>query len=165
MGTESFFTIDVWTTIFTLGNLLIIYLLFKKFLFKRVQKILDDRQKMINDSINNAKEAEDAANAKKTEYESLLQNAKTESEDIIKSANRRAALESEKIIDDARSQAADIVKKGEKQIEMEKQQAYLDIKADVSEMAVSIASAVVEKEIDESKHAELIDRAIAQLGE
>ena len=38
-----FVSIDTWTMIFTWANLLILFLLLKKFLFKPVMKILDER--------------------------------------------------------------------------------------------------------------------------
>ena len=38
-----FFTIDVWTMIFTLVNMFIVYVIVKKLLFKPVLKVLDRR--------------------------------------------------------------------------------------------------------------------------
>ena len=160
-----FFSIDVWTIIFSLGNLLILFLLMKKFLFKPVAKILEEREKLIKDKINSAEAAEAEANAKNEEYSALLANAKSESEEIIKTATRRASLDSEKILQTAREQASDIVKKGEQQVEMERKQAFMDIKEEISGMAVSIASAVVGREVSNDEHKEFIDRAIEEMGE
>ena len=42
-----FVSIDTWTMIFTWANLLILFLLLKKFLFKPVTKILDERAEEI----------------------------------------------------------------------------------------------------------------------
>ena len=160
-----FFTIDVWTIIFSLGNLLILFLLMKKFLFKPVAKILEEREKLIKDKIDSAEAAEAEANAKNEEYTTLLANAKSESEEIIKTATRRANLDSEKILQTAREQASDIVKRGEEQVEMERKQAFMDIKEEISGMAVSIASAVVGREVSGEEHMDFIDRAIEEMGE
>ncbi len=160
-----FFNIDVWTVIFSLGNLLILFLLMKKFLFKPINKILEEREKQIRENLDSAEAAEAEAAAKNEEYTSLLANARTESEEIVKAATRRASLDSEKILQTAREQAADIVKKGEQQVEMEKKQAFLDIKEEISGMAVSIAAAVVGREVSGDEHKELIDRAIEEMGE
>jgi len=160
-----FFTIDVWTIIFSLGNLLILFLLMKKFLFKPVAKILEEREKLIKDKIDSAEAAEAEANAKNEEYTTLLANAKSESEEIIKTATRRANLDSEKILQTARAQASDIVKRGEQQVEMERKQAFMDIKEEISGMAVSIASAVVGREVSGEEHKDFIDRAIEEMGE
>ena len=45
----SFVTIDVWTIIFTWGNLFILYLLMKKFLFKPVKEMIDKREQEVAD--------------------------------------------------------------------------------------------------------------------
>lgn len=161
----AFFNIDVWTIIFSLGNLLILFLLMKKFLFKPIRKVIEERERQIKESLDNAAAAETDANKKKQEYSALLENARSESEGIIKAASRKASLESEKILQDAREQAAGIVKKGEQQLEMERQQAFLDIKEEISGMAVSIASVVVGREVSDAEHKELIDRAIAEMGD
>ena len=46
-ATEPFISLNIWTSIFTLCNLLIVFLIMKKFLFKPVKKMIDDRQKEI----------------------------------------------------------------------------------------------------------------------
>lgn len=158
-----FFSIDVWTIVFSLGNLLILFLLMKKFLFKPIRNILEERERMIQNDLDGAKNARQEAEEKNAAYTALLENAKSESENIIKSANRRATLDGEKILQTAREQAAGIVRNGEKQIEMEKQQAYLDIKDEISGMAITIAATVVGREVDAAEHSELIDRAIEEL--
>ena len=160
-----FFSIDVWTIVFSLGNLLILFLLMKKFLFKPIRNILEERERMIKNDLDSAEAAKQEAEEKNAAYTSLLENEKSESENIIKSANRRANLDSEKILQTARAQAADIVRNGEKQIEMEKQQAYLDIKEEISDMAISIAATVVGREVKAEEHSALIDRAIEELGD
>ena len=45
MKTLEFISIDAWTIIFQICNLLILVLLVKKFLWKRVMAVLDARQK------------------------------------------------------------------------------------------------------------------------
>jgi len=52
-----------------------------------------------------------------------------------------------------------------RKIELEKKQALNDLKNQVSGMALGIASAVLEEEIDQKKHAELIHSFIENLGE
>ena len=49
-----FLSIDIGTIIFTLCNLLILFLVFKHFLFGRVHKILDERQNDVSETYNKA---------------------------------------------------------------------------------------------------------------
>ena len=73
-----FVSIDTWTMIFTWANLLILFLLLKKFLFKPVTKILDERAEEIENSYKQAEETNDKAISLKSEYEEKLLSAKNE---------------------------------------------------------------------------------------
>ena len=111
--TLPFVTIDVWTIIFTWGNLLILFLLMKKFLFKPVRKMMLDRENEVKAMYDNAEKSMSDADNLKAEYESRLSSAKTEAEDIVKSATRNAALKSEEILADAHSRAQEIIERVE----------------------------------------------------
>ncbi len=54
---------------FTWANLLILFLLLKKFLFKPVTKVLDERAEEIENSYKQAEETNDKAISLKSEYE------------------------------------------------------------------------------------------------
>ena len=158
-----FVTIDVWTLIFTWGNLLILFLLMKKLLFKPVRKMMLDRENEVKEMYIDAEKSRSDADALKADYETRL--SKQEAEEIIKSATRSATLKSEEIIADAQKNAAGIIERADKQIEAEKRNAENELKNEVSELALSIASKVIEKEIDGEKHKELIDSFIEKMGE
>lgn len=160
-----FVTIDVWTLIFTWGNLLILFLLMKKFLFKPVRKMMLDRENEVKELYDDAERSKSDAEALKEDYENKLSSAKNEADEIIKNASRSAALKSEEIIAEAHNTAAGIIERADKQIEAEKKNAENELKNEVSELAVSIASKVIEKEIDEKKHKELIDSFIEKMGD
>lgn len=160
-----FVSIDVWTLIFTWGNLLILYLIMKKIFFKPVRKMMLDRETEIKELYDGAEKTQSEADAMKLEYETKLENAKNEANEIVKSASHRAALKSEEIINDAHKEAASIIERADKQIEADKKTAENELKDELSGMAVSIAGKVLEEEIDPDKHKTLIDRFIDEMGE
>lgn len=161
----SFVTIDVWTMIFTWANLLILFLLMKKFLFGPVRRIIEKREEEINSSINKAEELEKEAEKMKADYENKLENAKDKAEEIVRTATRNAYLKEEEILKNAQKKAADMLEKADKQIEMEKQAALNDVKNEVSHMATAVAEKILEKDINEEDHARLIDEFIKGMGE
>ena len=75
--------IDLWTIIISLGNLLILFLLVKKFLFKPVQKIFDQRKAQVDEVYKEANDARTAAEADKKHYEERLSHAETEADAIV----------------------------------------------------------------------------------
>ena len=164
-ATEPFISLNIWTSIFTLCNLLIVFFLMKKFLFKPVKKMIDDRQKEIDDQYADAEQSRADAAALKEQYETRLSEANAEKEAILKDAYRKAQLRDEEMLRQAQEQAAATLRRADEQIALEKKRAMNDIKDEVSVMAVDIASAVLARDIKQSEHAELIDSFIENLGE
>ena len=101
-------TIDPGTIVFTLINTLIIFILFKVFLFKPVGKILDKRNEMAAAEIAEAKRAKESAAKTEQEYIEKLAKAKEEAADIMKQATLRAQKREEEIVNEANQKAAEI---------------------------------------------------------
>ena len=161
---ESFVGVNLWTMIFAWINLLILYLLFKKFLFVPIKKMIDSRQQEIDDMYSDADSARKSAEELKVEYEEKMSHAEEESEQIVKTAVRRAQLKEEEILKEANRQAERTMERAHEQIELEKKQAINDVKDQVSSMAIGIASAVIERDVSESEHKKLIDDFIGNMG-
>ena len=161
---ESFVGVNFWTMIFAWVNLLILYIAFKKFLFVPMKNMIDSRQKEIDDMYSDAEDARKSADELKDEYEEKISHAKDESEEILKSALRRAQLKEEEILREANEQAARTLERAEEQIALEKKQALNEVKDQVSSMAIGIASAVIERDVSEREHRDLIDDFISNIG-
>ena len=163
--TKAFISIDVWTCIFMLGNLLLLYWIMKKFLFKPVKKMIDERQQEIDGLYADANQSKADAAELKEQYENRLAEANQEKEEILRTAYRKAQLREEEILREAQDKAAQTLKRADQQIELEKKQALNEIKDQVSGMAVDIAAAVLGRDIKSSEHEDLIDSFIENLGE
>ena len=161
---EAFVGVNPFTMLFAWANLLILYLFLKKLLFKPVKNMIDSRQKEIDDMYSDADSSREAASLLKSEYEQKLEKASEESEQILKTAVRKAQLREEEIIAEANGKAARILERAEEQVELEKKKAINDIKDEVSGMAISIASAVIERDVKADEHQKLIDDFINNMG-
>ena len=162
---ESFIGVNFWTALFTLLNFIILFLVAKRFLIGPVLAIIETRQKEIDDMYAEAESSKEEAAKLKDEYEEKLERASEESEEIVKSAMRRAKLREEEILREAREQAARTVERAYEQVELEKKRAINEIKSEVSEMAIGIASAVIGRDVDGDEHKDLIDSFIADMGD
>ncbi len=164
MEFEEFIGINPFTMIFAWINLLILYLFLKKLLFTPVKNMIDSRQKEIDDMYSDAENSKTAAEEMKAEYEEKLETANEESEEILKKAVRRAQLREEEILKEANDKAQRVLDRAEEQIELEKKQAINDVKNQVSDLAIDIASAVIERDVDKSEHEAMIDEFIDNIG-
>lgn len=150
---------------FTLANTLIIFLVLKKILFKPVLKILDERQESIRSNIEEGEKAKEEGLKFKEEYETKLSTATSEGHQIVETAKQRAEKKYESIVNEARVEAENIKTKAYDSIEKDKQKAFNDIKGEISDMAIMAASKIIKKDIDESKHKDLIDDFIKEVGD
>ena len=161
---EAFVGVNPWTMLFAWLNLLILYLFLKKLAFVPLKNMIDSRQKEIDDMYDDAEKSRADAEALRADYEERMGNAKEESEEIVKSAIRRAQLREEEILRDADKKAERALERAEEQIQLEKKRMVNEVKDEVSKMAVEIASAVIERDVSETEHKDLIDSFIDKMG-
>lgn len=163
--TQSLVTVMPWTFIATICNLFILTALVKHFLFKPVQKVLNKRAEEVNSRYAAADEAKQSAEAMRSEYEQRLAGAKQEASEIVQNATATAARRSEQMLSEARAEAAALKTKADAEIEAQRKKAAGELKHDISSMALAIAGKVVEKELDDKTHKDLIDGFISEVGD
>ena len=162
---EDFVGVNLWTRLFAWANLLILYLILKKIAYGPLKNMIDSRQKEIDDMYGDAEKSRADAEALKADYEERMGNAKEESEEIVKAAIRRAQLREEEILREADKKAERVLERAEEQVELEKKRMVNEVKDEVSKMAIDIASAVIERDVSETEHKDLIDSFIDKMGE
>ena len=70
--------INIWNFIWTAVNLIILYILLRIFLFKPINKLMEDRTRSVQEDIDSAKKAKEDAEALKQQYEESISEAKDE---------------------------------------------------------------------------------------
>ena len=80
---------DIWTIAFSIINILVLFLFLKKFLFGRIQNIMDQRAAAVQADLDQAKASKEEAHQLRQQYEDTLSGAKQEASTII--ANARTA--------------------------------------------------------------------------
>ena len=162
---QALITLDGWTFLAQICNLMIQLLIFKKFLLKPIKQVIADRKAKADSEIADAQKLRTEAEAMKAEYEQNLQNARTEANQIVAAAQKTAAARSEELLGEARAQAAALKQKAEADIAQERKKAVNEVKDEIGGIAMEIASKVVEREISEKDHKDLIDEFIKNVGE
>ena len=160
-----FLGIDFWTALFVLLNTLTIFFVAKKFLFKPVMKIIQDRQDEIDGMYADADQAKATADALQAEYQQKLSAAAETSDRIVKEAMIRGHDREEEIIRQANAEAAAILDKAASDIAQEKKKAINDAKDEISGMAMAIAEKVVGRELNSKDQDKLFDEFISELGD
>ena len=162
---ESFIGVNLWTALFTLLNTLTVIFVGTKFLFKPVMKMIQERQKEIDDLYADANSAKQSAEVMQSEYQAKLNDAQATSERIVKEAVARGQAREEEIIREANREASAIMDKAEASIAMEKKKAINDAKDEISSLAMAIAGKVVGRQLNDADQSKLVDEFINGLGD
>ena len=162
---QSLVAVEPLTLIATICNLFVQLYIIKRFLLDKILAVLDARRKAADQQIADAQKAREEAAAIKETYEQNMLQAKAQAESILENAQKAASQRSESIIDDAKVQAARIMDKASAQIAMEKKKAINDAKDEISDLAMTIAGKIVDRELNPEDQQQMINRFIDKLGE
>jgi F-type H+-transporting ATPase subunit b len=158
-------SVNIWAILISLCNLLIIFLILKKFLFKPVKNILAERQADIDSQYDAANKAESDALESKKLYEEKLSYAKAEAQDIIDDASKIATTRGDALIKEAQSKANAILRTAEAEAELELKKAQADIKDEIISVSTALSEKMLNREINADDHKSLIDSFIDEIGE
>ena len=158
-------SVNIWSILVSLANLLIMFLILKRFLFKPVQKMMAARKQQVDQIYQDAKENRDSAINMKQEYEARLAAAREEADGLVRNAVQTAQRKGDAIVAEANSQASHLKQKAEQEIAQEKKQMLQDVRGEISDIAVSIASNVVEREVKKQDYDGFVDEFIKNVGE
>ena len=161
---QSFIGVDFWTALFALLNFLAVFFVGKHFLWGPVTKMVQDRQKEIDDMYSEADTARASAKAMEAEYQGKLLSARNTSEQIVRDAVNRGQAREEEIIRQANAEASAMMDKAAADIALEKKKAINDAKNEIADIAMEIAGKVVGRQLSDADQTKLVDQFIDELG-
>lgn len=151
--------------VFTIINLLVLYFLAKKFLFDRVNQIIDQRQQMVDDEYNAAKAAREQAEADQKTYTEALAQAETEVDSILKDGKEKARVEYNRVLAQAQAEAQTEIAKAHASIARDKEETMRSIQTEVGQLVALAAGKVMETEVPEEVGQRLYQEMMTQAGE
>ena len=158
-------SVNIRQILISLINLLIMFRILKKFLFKPVKKVVDARTEQVKSIYTDAEQSRNDANQMKNEYEQRLASARQEADSMIKTATQTAQKKGDQIVFEAKAQASHVKQKAEEEIAQQKKKMLQDVREEISELAVDIASKVVEREISPKDYDGFVDDFIRNVGD
>ena len=151
----------VWTII----NIIVLYLLLKHFLIGPVTNIMDRRRQMIEDGFKIAQAAQDDANRLKQEYETALSGAKQESVQLVEDARKSARAEYDRIVNEAGEKAGSMIEAAKESVRTEREQTMKELKSQIAGLAAASAARIIGGHADEKGNSALYDQFLKEAGE
>ena len=150
-----------WNILFNIINLLILYLLMKRFLFKPVNEILAKRQAEADSRFAQADAKEAQAKESCEKYEALLHDAQSEKDRIVAEAHTQAGKEYGRIVDEAKRTAGGIVENAKEDARKEKNAMMQQADAQIREMVITAAAKVAGEASGSDSDRKLYDAFLA----
>lgn len=155
--------IDVQLFIAQTVNFILLIGLLYKVLYKPVRKFLDQRTAEIEGQIKSAEENQAAAEALRLELEEQTKDSRKQARQFLDEATKRAEQIQAEMLQEAKKEAAAIVRRGKEVTELEREKAWSELKEEVGELSLLLASKVINESLDQAQHQNLIDKTMNQL--
>ena len=148
-----------WTTIV----FLLLLLLLKKFAWKPILSAVEERNNLINDSLQAAEKARDEMSELNSNNEKIIAQAKLDRDSLLKEAREMKSQIISQAKDQAVLEAEKLVNSAKEQISNEKMKVLIELKNHVADLSIEMAEKVLSNELsDASKQKELINRSLKE---
>ena len=155
-------SIDI-NLLFTVINVLVLFVLVKLFLFKPIHKILDERQQMIDNDLKAAEAARLEAAALVTQHQEALDNIEEARMQAMQETTQKASETYDQIVESANKQAETIIRDAEREAERQRQAVLRQTDRQLRTMIVKAAEKVsASQSCDNSR---LYDQFLEKVGD
>ena len=137
-------SINPWSIFWTVINILVLFLILKKFLFKPVLNVIASREECIRQSFAEAQKKQLQADDMKQEYQIKLSTAQKEAEEIIQEARAQAEEEHGQMIEKTRTDSENMLRKAKADIENEEERAKRAVEVQIAQLALAAARKIME---------------------
>lgn len=147
-----------WNILWTIINLVIFFLLMRKFLIKPIKVTIDKRQELIDKQFKDADETQKQADALKAQYKDELEGVEEEKKKILVDARANAKREYSKIVDRAQDDADRIKSDAKRAADFETEKARRAVKEEIAALAMETAEKVVGESASSQIDSDLYDK-------
>ena len=134
-----------------------------KLLWPPLLKAMEERRERIAEGLAASDRAEKELESAKVEVDKQIREARDKAGEIVDQANQRHSQILDQAKEDASAERGRQVTAAEADIAQAANQAREELRTSVASLAVLGASQILEKEVDENAHRELLDKLIAEI--
>lgn len=147
-----------WQQILThiVGFVIALWIL-KKFAWKPLLGMIDERRQKIQGDFDKAKEELDSAEKLHAEYDERMRQADAEARQKIQEAIREGQGVASEIKEAARSEGRELIERAKQELSRDVDKAKVQLKLDIVKMTLAATEKMINEKLDEAKHRELIE--------
>ena len=134
-----------------------------KYVWPPIMAALNERKAKIADGLAAAEHGRHEQELAEERAKELLREAKEQAAEIINRADKRAAEMVDEAKDDAKAEGERLMVAAHAEIDQELNRVKEDLRGQVVSIALAGAGKVLEREVDEAAHAELLNKLAAEI--
>ncbi|MBR2597132.1 MAG: F0F1 ATP synthase subunit B [Clostridiales bacterium] len=131
------------TAVITLFNILLVFVVFRLFAYKKILKLIHSRQEALDAELEEAKKAREEAQAIVDSSKETIDDAKRKGSAIMEEAKANAEKQSKAVIEQANEEAQQIIVRAEEDAARMKRNAFESMKDDIADLSVQIAGHII----------------------
>jgi len=160
---EKLITPEFGTIFWTVVTFVILVFLLGRFAWKPLLALLDERERTVREALETAQKARVEADVLLRRNQEFLANARRETAALLDQGRRESESLRGEILAQARKEAQELVDQGKRQIQYEQKQAMESLRRQVADLAIGAAERLIDSELDDPKHRELMAEYIRSL--
>lgn len=149
-----------------IGQIIVFVILvwfFQKFITPALSKAIDERQKKIAEGLSAADRGQKSLDEAKARAEAVISEARDRANQIIDAASKRSNELVEAAKQSALAEGDRLIASAKQQIELETAKAREALRREVADLTVKSAAKVLGREIDASKHADILGKLATEI--
>ena len=149
--------------IWTILTFLILLGLLAKFAWNPLLRALEERQETIRKSLDDAERTKQELERVQQESAQIVAEARAEAQTIVSRSRAEAETVREDLKRKAKEEAAGLVKNAERQIPQETARAVQEIRREVVDLSLTVASKLIKKNLSQEDNDRLIQDSLNQI--
>lgn len=154
--------VNGWDLIVQLIAFIVFVGIFWRYALGPITRMLDQRRERIEESMQAAERMQKELAATQARNEEILAEARREAQKVLSDARENADQTRARAHDQAQVEANQIIEKARAAIASETEQAWQQLRQDVADLAISAATKIVRKELDQAQQSRLIEETLAE---
>jgi F-type H+-transporting ATPase subunit b len=151
------------TVIVELITFLVMMAVLARWVYPRIVELAEARQRLIAEQLTEAEKSRADAEARLQEAEAKLAEARKTAQSVIEGATKSGEQLRQELKQKAEEEAKRLTEAARKEIDAERERAIQAVRNEVASLVVAATEKVIGETLDEGKHKQLIERAIAEV--
>lgn len=150
-------------TLIVLISIILLLFLVKYFAWDKIEAMLEARRQKISKDLDEAEKKRKAAEEIQANAKEIIHNAEAKGQEILNTTREAASKMQDEMIKEGRDVVSRMKLDGQREVDSMKQRALAQMQDQIVDLSVQLASQILNKELTEQTHQDVIESFIEGL--